>query len=1281
MRVKHLTLQGYKSFATRTDFLFSDGITAIIGPNGSGKSNVADAIRWVLGEQSMRTLRGKSTADMIFAGGRRRAQAGMAEVSLVFDNTEGWLPIDFTEVTITRRAYRSGDNEYLINGSRVRLRDVSDMLAQSGLSLGGYAIIGQGLIDAALSLRAQERRRLFEEAAGIALYRSRREETLKRLDDTQRNMDRVRDIANEIEPRVRRLAREAERAEEHRRATAHLKRLQRTWYGYQSGRLQNALSSATERAVAVKDLLTEHQHNVEVLSQQLADLSSREGKLRAQLRDWHRETSRYHGQADRVRRELAVTEERAHLLSARKNELTAELESMRRQHESQAQRLSDVRTEAERLTQEMAEHQVLLTKAEQVWTGLKERAAESIRRHAEVEREIQKHRRYLEQLNQTLIQARQRFARLENEQAVAWERVRQLAIRQEKIAAELEPAQQQEKEQSERVAAAQATYEQMEYELSERVTWVANLEREWKASLSRRDAPELRQTEIEQAIKDHRAQLQKLEEALRQAHTDAARVEGEYQALSRLHNSSRSYDAGVQALLQAGIEGVIGPLAALIQVPREWESAIGIALGDDLQAVVVEKAAVLSQVKQVLDASDGRLILLPLDALRPPPPLPSDALCAADAVLCEDHVRPAVTAVLGRVVLCEEMDGARELLSHLPPGSRCVLRSGAVLRADGALVVGRAGSSNVLASERALRELPVEMQKAKQRCDELEREQSQVLQRIAALEKDRDAVIQEARAEREARARLEQDKLNEARTRLAVAKESLRNQRDLLQRELTLLGELQAQAAALRNQSMELKSEHEALVARFGSWQTETAAPAIGDGKTARSADSEEAPMDSAELVKARRMWEQAERQYQEEAQHIADLEAELQELSETAATENEAVARFERETLSPARTQVAVAREALRSQQATLQRELNLLEQSDAQISARRKRIEELQQEEMTVAKRMQELREETARIDKKLSQLRKQIRPAEEEMARLTEEQADKEALHRQAQENVHATESHFNQAQLEISRCQDALDSLSRRIQEDLGLVELELVENVTAQTPLPLKPLVSRLPIVEILPEELEDEMKRLKSRLSRMRAVNPNAPEEYNETKKRHNFLTEQLADLETASAQLHEAIAELDTMIETSFRETFQAVAAAFSETFQSLFNGGSARLELTDPQDLLNSGVDIVARPPGKRAQRLALLSGGERALTAAALLFALLRVSSTPFCILDEVDAMLDEANVGRFRSLLEEMSKETQFIVITHNRGTVEAAETIYGVSIDKDAVSQVVSLQLD
>jgi chromosome segregation protein len=423
------------------------------------------------------------------------------------------------------------------------------------------------------------------------------------------------------------------------------------------------------------------------------------------------------------------------------------------------------------------------------------------------------------------------------------------------------------------------------------------------------------------------------------------------------------------------------------------------------------------------------------------------------------------------------------------------------------------------------------------------------------------------------------------------------------------------------------------------------------------------------------------EEQQRSTVQAIAALESQLRDLDQRIKVATEEASKVEQETVATTRTQAAVVEEMLRSHQATQKREGALLERIMTQIAARGQRIEELDTEHTDVLARVERLNEEIGSLQKTIDQTRRRIQPSEDELSRLGEEQTALEERERIARDRVRDAESRHGRAQLEVDRCQDELALLAHRIEEDLGLVELNLADSVTAQTPLPLHPVVSELPIVEELPQGMDEEIQRLKARLRRVGGVNPAAPEDYAEVKERHGFLTEQSADLEAASEQLHQVVGELDELMEVAFQKTFDAVAERFEETFTTLFNGGAARLELTDPEDLMNTGVDIVARPPGKRAQRLALLSGGERSLTAVALMFAILQVSPAPFCVLDEVDAMLDEANVGRFRGLLQSLSEQTQFIIITHNRNTVEAADTIYGISMGTDGVSQVVSLQLE
>lgn len=1034
MRLKRLELQGYKSFASRIEFLFPTGITAIVGPNGSGKSNVADGIRWALGEQSLRSLRGKTTEDMIFSGSRRRSRAGMAEVLVTLDNSDGWLPVDFSEVTVGRRAYRSGSSEYLLNGSRVRLRDVNHLLAESGLSQRTYAVIGQGLIDTALSLRPQERRVLFEEAAGIAVYRSQRGEAATRLDETERNLERVRDILGEILPNLERLGRQVERLREHERVSAHLQRVQRVWYGYYWGQAQEALRTARERARVLEEKLADLRVEAAAVGDRLTGLRRRQAELRAGLRDAYRHTADLHDQTDAAQRELATLTERVRLFRVQREEHLRELEPLLSQVDAQAGQLEAARSSAEALRGEAAAKEARITAVEDELRQLREQARHHSARSAEVGREVE-------------------------------------------------------------------------------------------------------------ALKARRAEL---ERAIVEARDTQVRLEAEAELLARLREEGGILNQGVRTLLEAGLDGAAGLLGALVRVPQEWETALEAALAARAQALVVRDWGVVSAARSALPA-DERAMLLPLAdapdrgrAGPEPSRVPEGAQRASDVVTCPLRLQSAVETLLGQTLLVQDLATARALQNDLPPGGQCVTRDGEVLAADGTVTVGRLGGG-VLTQERAWRELPHRLEAARERQAELVADSARVAERLAVLE-------------------------------TAVA---------------------------------------------------------------------------------------EAEREAAEAARKVAQVEG---------------------GPLAEARTELAVARQALESQQSLVRRETLTFEGIESQVAARRTRVEELEAEQAAAEARLDQLRQQTGDFQQQLAEERARIEPAEEKLERLNREQERVEQDERRLRERLRRAEERVNNASLDVARQQDHVTRLQERIEEDLGLVELEVADQVTAQTALPLRPLVSPLPIVELLPEGLGEEIQRLKARLRQLGPVNPTAAQDHAEMLERHQFLTGQVEDLQSASARLRDVIAQLDEMMEQAFRETFDAVATAFEEMFVRLFGGGSARLELTEPDDLMVSGVDIVARPPGKRLQSLALLSGGERALSAAALIFAILRVRPTPVCVLDEVDAMLDEANVARFREMLRELAQETQFVVITHNRHTVEAAGTVYGVSMGSDGVSHVVSLRM-
>jgi len=1192
MRLKHLELQGYKTFATKTEFVFDEGITAIVGPNGSGKSNIADAVRWVLGEQSYSLLRAKRTEDMIFSGSKQRARLGMAQVSLTFDNSDGWLPIEFTEVTVGRRAYRSGENEYLLNGNRVRLRDITELLGRSGLSRRSYTVIGQGLIDAALSLRPSERRTLFEEAAGISIYQRKREDALAKLEETRQNLLRVSDIIAEIAPRLRRLERQAERAQEQADVQRRLESVLRTWYGYQWTRGQIALRKAKDRARQQEALLNQRRGELAELGQHIADLRARQGVLRQRLSDWHRESSALHAQAEKLQRELAVREERRRLLQARREEILAEIAPLKASVTAQQERIAAVEADLRDLEARLGEQKAQVR---------------------EVQARVEAHERRRQEALAALTAAQDRAFSLATQAADRRNRLVQLAERRAEL--------QSERAEHERALAILATQAQ------ELEAQLVAADRSLAAVKARLDELETQRADCQARIAASQQEQTQLRARLSEIRQEQSRLQARYDLLARVRQEGEGYYAGVRAVLRVAnkgqLQGVLGVAASLMQVPTELERAIEVALGAHLQDVIVETWADAEAAIALLKRTHGgRATFLPLDTVRPPrsrplPDGPGVIGLASELVSFAERLRPAFETLLARTVVVRDLPTARRVLNELRGGFQIVTVEGEIVRASGAVTGGsaRTQTSGILAREREWRELPAELEASAQR-------------------------------EKGAMARLDQAVTDERQHReeLAVLATQIE----------ALTAELNAQDEARR----ELERQVE-RVAQDSAWREGIATQIASE--LATLGDKEKRLRDELERLEAEEAAEQA---------RVVEVQAELEVLrsDEWAAQ------------LAQQRAAVAVTEQRLSSQRTILRSHQASLARLQEQIAARHKRAAQLAAESDDLDRQIGQWRTENDALLASIQALTARIGPAEAELADLERAQAATEEEEARRRGLLRDYENRYNQAWLEVGRREDELASLRRQIEDDLGLVELDM-EEISGQPPLPLRPLVSALPAVKALPDGLEEEIRRLRARLRRIGAVNPNAPAEYAEVLERHTFLTSQAQDLEQAAAHLRQVIAELDEIMEREFSQTFNAVAAEFKDTFTSLFGGGTARLVLTDPDNLMETGVDIVARPPGKRVQSLALLSGGERSLTAVALIFAILKVSPTPFCILDEVDAMLDEANVGRFRAALEELAQHTQFIVITHNRGTVQAANTIYGVSMGDDSVSRVISLKLE
>ena len=1200
MRLKQLELQGYKTFASKTDLLFKDGITAIVGPNGSGKSNVADAIRWVLGEQSYRTLRAKRTEDMIFSGSERRARQGMARATLTLDNTSGWLPIEFSEVTVERRAYRSGENEYYLNGNRVRLRDITELLGESGLGRRTYTVVGQGLVDRALSLGATERRALFEEAAGITVYQSKRANALRKLERTQQNIVRVNDIVNEIAPRLRHLERQARRAQERKKVATRLDELLRIWYGHRWREGTQALRLARTIARHRKKSLKALQAELDALTQDMTGLRAHQSKLRTSLGQWHRESSALHAQAEALQREMAVGEERARLLRTQHKEVLAELVPLRANHQEQLTRVEDAQKELARIQAEVADQQAAVASARS---------------------RLEAFQNQRQALLSSLTAARDRAFALATDLADRNNRRTQIEERQAEIARQQDSHRKKLARLQTDLAAAEAAQADLQAQLN-------SLEKETTALQARR-------TGIEDRLAHVQAHCQDLQTQLATRRQEETRLQDRHDLLARMREQGEGFYAGVRTVLRAArpgspsaLKGIVGVMASLIDVPPGLERAIEAALGARLQNVVVETwdDAVVA-IEHLKKTRGGRATFLPLDTLRSRRPMRTSNVTgvkgvvglASELVAFEPRLRPAVELLLGQTLITEDIAAARRAFDRLTGGFQIVTRAGEVLRSDGAVTGGTRRTtkdSGLLAREREWRSQPAQL--------------SALANQIETLDRD-----------------------------LAIAKEEKQSIEKSLSEMQAQAGELATRRATLAG-SLATRDREAGRLAQEIEWLEDLVRQTTSDIETLQARDQNLEAEQQATLQKQAKVQQQ-----------IAALQKDLEALST-----DDLLAEANR-----LQTALAVAEQTQAGQETILNSHQDTLAQLQAQVKSRQNRAQALAQEADQVSARLTGLAERHQAVSEELDGVQSHIVPAEKEIANLETRQEELETQEDSLRQRLRQYETRYNQAVLEVTRRQDEMAALKRQIEDELGLVEVEMDEGLQGQPPLPLRPLVSTLPAVEELPEGMEEEMRHLRAQLRRLGSVNPNAPAEYAEQMERHTFLMSQAQDLEQAAAQLRQVINELDALMEKAFHETFNAISRAFTTYFTRLFGGGTARLILTDPDNVLESGIEIIARPPGKRVEGLAMLSGGERALTATALVFAILQTNPPPFCILDEVDAMLDEANVGRFVDLLQEQAQLNQFIVITHNRSTMNAANVLYGVTMGQDSVSRVYSRDLE
>lgn len=1191
LRLKSLILHGYKTFAFKTTFEFSSGVTAIVGPNGSGKSNIADALRWVLGEQSYSLLRGKKTEDMIFSGSQSRPRSGMASASILFENSDNWLPVDFSEVELSRMAYRDGRNDYLINSQHVRLKDINELLAQSGLSERTYTILGQGLVDASLALKADERRQLFEEAAGIGLFRMRKEEALRRLDSCQRNLERVMDILSELGPRMKSLEKQAKKSQEYFQVQQDLRSSLRDWYGYHWHLAQKELSLARELEKAHGEILNQYRSNYEKAQQDYKDFRDGLQNIRANLNSWHRESARLHSERESISKESAVTDERIRSALENKRISNEELGKLQDELQQALDRLNDSNTELNLVLKDVEE-----TKLQSL--NFQEKFNQVSNDSAKIENELANLRSSQQQLEKSRIQIMTKQEGLSGQMGEKEEKVGFLSG-QMRIDDRI-------------VVESTAKFENWSKSVQEKETQIRSFER---------GILELENSH-QNLANEQGIVLQKISAI----EADLARLSAQNEVLEKADSELLGFEDGPKLILEETsknhLDLKVQAISNQLAMPIKLETAIAAALGEFIDSIVVNSDQDVEGVFSILEKNPtGRVTFLPAGKLKLGEPLQvlndkEFVGIAADLVTVKPELRVVANYLLGRVVVVTDKKAAARLIKKVDRDVRIVTLSGEIFFASGPIQAGQRVKTGIIQRTRQKNELSKEINKQIRLLEKLNLQKSDVEKKL-----------------------------------------------------VTILNKIKDQKTTLAKESAEL--------AEIVSAEKE-ARDSVDSARRVRDWNISQSKILSSEI-------EQMKLEVKQLADSLLDVDDRINQSSKSIGRLEGLLKEINLDEYKDqsvywnAQTLVANNRlEGIRLRNSEVQ---HAVDQINGLIHKTVTRISDLDTTIQTLEIKKAENQGKESQLNAALDELKNLIGPAETSLKQKELEEAPVLNEETRNQQVLAAADRHHNQLLLDLNRKQEVVENLRRKIEDDFGLVLFEYESHVEGPVPLPLGELVEKLPVLELISPDLEESISRQRMLMRRIGPINPEAQTEYDSVSERFLFLESQMEDLHKAEADIRQVIAELDEITEQEFYKTFQAVADEFKSIFFRLFAGGSARLILTDPENLIDSGIDIEARLPGKREQGLALLSGGERSLTAIALIFALLKVSPTPVCVLDEVDAMLDEANVGRFRDLLRELSHQTQFIIITHNRNTVQAAEVIYGVTMGKDSVSQVISLKLD
>ena len=1177
MQLLRLELKGFKSFADKTIVKFSPGMTAVIGPNGSGKSNITDAMKWVLGESNVRNLRGQKAEDIIFSGTEKRKPMSAAEVTLVFDNSDQQLDIDMAEVAITRRIYRTGESEFLINKRSCRLKDIHLLLADTGLGRDSMAIIGQNRIDAILNSKPEERRLIFEDVAGISRFKINKEDALRRIASTDRNMERVRDVMATIEEQLGPLSEKAEKTKKYMT----LSRAKRDYdgaLGFHNYKTSDRLLTRFENDnIAFKDEEIELQTELSKLEARRHELQSSSSKEQEQLKLWEAQYTEKQRDEERLSGHLRLLEE--------------QLKTARRELDETSMRISELEA-----TQKGEEQQLRILNQ-----LIQDESAQLVEKESNLEELEASYKKAVEDVKTE----QAKFQSLQSNREAFEQRQLEVVSAIETAKASIRSLEARKGESKNQCAILESEIAQVDSELQVARSEFEALGQKFNALSAQRQALVDDAKDAVMKAREERKELQKLR-------TQEQRAKGRLELLAQWEEQHEGYLEGTKNILNgkgSWREQITGAVGDLFTVEEKYTTAIETALGGSVNHVVTTTARAAAEgVNYLKSIQGGRVTFLPMDSVKGKPydtPALHESCVLGTAVDCisfDNKYAHIFQYLLGRTLVVSSMDDAIGLQKKYNQQLRIVTLTGEQFQPGGSLTGGATKRKRASVLSR------------KEEAASLEQELVQIEEQIRSLIANLESL--EKRVEETEKDQATLDESYQHTNLLYVASETkVQNIQNQLDRKKRVLHE-----------------EEQRLVQIDIDLATTTAN--LKDQETALASLQEDHGMDGNQgalmgrLTVLQKVQQEAYEAFTEARLTCDTLRHTIQERESQREQRNQSISSII-ERLTPLR---------------------NLLVSTTQRYEEDIPLAQEVAEQELTSA---------TAEVER---------------LRALRDEAYDKTSTGREEMESILSEQDRLNQRYKVVQgRLVDMEGKITRHRMDCERFVE-ELQElGFTLEDAQVLR--------IEGSVSDWKDEQARLIAEIAELGPVNPNAVEEYEETKERYDFLTTQLADLDTAKAQLQAVIAEMDKAMSTQLYDVLDVVGRRFQEVFSQLFGGGTAQIVLTDPDNILTGGIDFYIQPPGKKRQQLTLLSGGERALTVIALLFSFLDYRPAPFCVLDEVDAALDEANVERFSSYLNRINKETQFIVVSHRKKTMEAAEVLQGVTMVERGVSRLLTVAFE